>query len=80
MSNCKSTVSVVVSFDLMSYTVIEGDDGFVELKLVRSGDLSIATVAMITVNGSTTGIYNIICTKITFTWLFFQLILITLPL
>ena len=72
MSNCKSTVSVVVSFELTSYTVTEGDDGFVELKLVRSGDLSMATIAIITVNGSATGIYNIICTKITFTWFFFS--------
>ena len=41
-------ISVVVSFDPTSYTVTEGDDGFAVLTLVRSGDLSRATVVTVT--------------------------------
>ena len=39
---------MLVSFDPTSYTVTEGDDGYVELTLVRSGDLSRATVVTVT--------------------------------
>ena len=53
---------MVVSFDPTSYTVTEGDDGYVELTLVRSGDLSRATVVTITtVDGSATGIVKNMC-------------------
>ncbi|CAI8033445.1 CUB and sushi domain-containing protein 1, partial [Geodia barretti] len=44
---CQS-LAVFVSFDPVSYTVTEGVDGAVELILVRSGDLSRATVLTIT--------------------------------
>ena len=48
---------VVVSFDPTSYTVTEGEDGFAELTLVRSGDTSGATVVTVTTaDGSATGI------------------------
>ena len=50
-------LSVVVSFDPISYTVTEGDDDTAILRLVRSGDLSTQTV--VTVNptpGSALGI------------------------
>ena len=47
---------MVVSFDPVSYTVTEGVDGAVELILVRSGDLSRATVLTITTaDGSAIG-------------------------
>ena len=49
-------VLVFVSFDPVSYTVTEGVDGAVELILVRSGDLSRATVLTITTaDGSAIG-------------------------
>ena len=45
-----------VSFEPTSYTVTEGEDGVVELRLVRSGDLSRATVvAVTTADGSAIG-------------------------
>ena len=48
--------SVAVSFDPTSYTVTEGDDGFAVLTLVRSGDLSRATVVTVnTADDSATG-------------------------
>ena len=37
-----------VSFDPTSYIVTEGEDGFAELTLVRSGDTSRATVVTVT--------------------------------
>ena len=47
------------SFYLTSYTVTAGDDGFVGVILVTSGDLSMATVVTATtVNPSATGIYT----------------------
>ena len=53
---------MLVSFDPISYTVTEGDDGFVELTLVKSGDLSRATVVTVTTaDGSATGIVKNMC-------------------
>ena len=47
----------MVSFDPTSYTVTEGEDDFVQLMLVRSGDLSRATVVTVTTeDDSATGI------------------------
>ena len=47
---------MLVSFDPTSYTVTEGDDGFVELFLVRSGDLDTDVVVTVTTaDGSATG-------------------------
>ena len=49
------TLPVFVSFDPISYTVTEGD-GFAELILIRSGDLSRATVVTVTTaDGTATG-------------------------
>ena len=45
---CSIFFSVMVSFDPTSYTVTEGDDGLAVLTLVRSGDLSRATVVTVT--------------------------------
>ena len=57
-----------MSFDPTSYTVTEGEDGFAELTLVRSGDTSGATVVTVTTaDGSATGIYIVnknMCLKI----------------
>ena len=51
-----NTAAVMVSFDPASYTVTEGEDGAVELILVRSGDLSRATVVTVTTtDGSAIG-------------------------
>ena len=51
-----SFFSVTVSFNPTSYTVTEGDDEFAVLTLVRSGDLSRATVVTVTTaDGSATG-------------------------
>ena len=53
--------SVLVSFDPTSYTVTEGEDGAVELILVRSGDLSRATVVTVTTaDGSAIGMLYIV--------------------
>ena len=53
---------MVVSFDPTSYIVTEGDGGFVELILVRSGDLSRATVVTVaTADGSATGMVKNMC-------------------
>ena len=47
---------VFVSFDPTSYTVTEGEDGFAELTLVRSGDTSGETsVTVISVPGTASG-------------------------
>ena len=40
--------SVVVSFEQTSYTVTEGKDEFVEVTLVRTGDLSRNTTVTLT--------------------------------
>ena len=77
----KEIIPVVISFDPTSYTVTEGDDGFVELTLVRSGDLSRATVVTVTTaDGSAIGIVknkHIAGVLIMFNLLFVQLILTT---
>ena len=54
--DCANTyLPVCVSFDPISYTVTEGD-GFAELILIRSGDLSRTTVVTVTTaDGSATG-------------------------
>ena len=47
---------VVISFEPTSYTVTEGDDGFAELILVRSGYLNRTTIVTVTTaDGSATG-------------------------
>ena len=49
-------LTVSVSFELTSYTVTEGDDGFAVLTLIRSGDLNRVTVVTVTTSdGSATG-------------------------
>ena len=46
----------MVSFDPTSYTVTEGEDEFVEVTLVRSGDLSRnSTVTLTTFDASALG-------------------------
>ena len=53
--------SALVSFEPTSYTVTEGEDGAAELILVRSGDLSRATVVTVTTaDGSAIGMLYIV--------------------
>ena len=49
-------ISVIVSFDPTIYTVTEGVDGFANLRLIRTGDISRETVVTVTtVLGSANG-------------------------
>ena len=60
-TDLKSFLLVFVSFDPTSYTVTEGEDGAAELILVRSGDLSRATVVTVTTaDGSAIGMLYIV--------------------
>ena len=49
---------MVVSFALTTYTVTEGENDFAELKLLKNGNLSMATVVRVsTRSGTATGIH-----------------------